>query len=87
MGRVLKQDADGFMSHPCPYQDDFPSPEDYELTVTERTGGGYMCWAKGKTYLASLVRVPPTEGDTAEETLERMRSRLPRRRELPRRRS
>jgi hypothetical protein len=76
---------DGHQSSPCPYSSDYPSPEDFDVTTTERAGGGFISWAHGKTYMASLVRVTPGQGETAEEAAADIRQRLPRRRQLPRR--
>jgi predicted RNA-binding Zn-ribbon protein involved in translation (DUF1610 family) len=74
------------MSRPCPYSDKFPNPEDYDLSTSEETHGSFICWARGKTYMASLVKVWPGRGATPEDAEAETRRRLPRRRELPRRR-
>ncbi|MEE9130845.1 MAG: toll/interleukin-1 receptor domain-containing protein [Phycisphaerales bacterium] len=76
---------EGSMSRPCPYHPEYPNPEDYDLSTTE-AHGEFLCWANGKTYMAQLVTVFPGRGRTADEAEADIHRRLPRKRELPRRR-
>ncbi len=74
---------EGRMSRPCPYDPEYPNPEDYDLSTTEALGE-FLCWAYGKTYMAQLVNIPPGRGRTADEAEAEIRRRLPRKRKLPR---
>lgn len=71
---------DDYMNHPCPYQPDYPNPDDYELSCTEVDSGQWMCFAKPKTPMAERVDVWRGWGETREEAEADVRQRLPRRR-------
>ncbi len=77
------ESKDGWMTHPCKYDPEFPTAEDYELSTSGDSEHGFVCYAHGKTHMAQLVHVFLGQGKTAEEAEGDVRQRLPRRRELP----
>ena len=77
------ESRDGWRTHPCKYDPDFPTAEDYELSTSGDSEHGFVCFAHGKTHMAQLVPVFLGQGATAEEAESDVRQRLPRRRELP----
>lgn len=73
---------DGRMFSPCPYQPDYPNPDDYEVVCSESGNGNWVCQAIPKTPMAKRVDVWPGTGRTRDQADAEITNRLPRRRVL-----
>lgn len=62
------------LNHPCPYDPEFPTLDDYELETRYRESSGiWDCFAKPKTKRANKLKLSSTWGNTSEQAKERMR--------------
>ena len=61
----------GFVDHPCPFSQDFPTLEDFDFTIFQ-DGEDYLCQARPKTKKARGVSLSVGRGRTAEEAREQV---------------
>lgn len=61
----------GTYNHPCPYDPNFPTLEDYEL-VTQKRRETWYCSAKPKTKTAEMLDLDTQRGRTEEEARQRV---------------
>jgi hypothetical protein len=68
-------DTDGYGSHPCPSDPQFPKLEDYELRFKEQASEPtwkWSCFAVGKTRMAQQVSLLHALGQTMDDAKERL---------------
>ena len=66
---------DGHVESLCPKDPNFPKFEDFDLMTVQTKSGEWICYAKGKTRYAKLVRLDSCPGRTEEEARTRIEAR------------